>query len=101
MDEVEVQGEDYEEVKDGEKREKPHYAPPDSCNHVVTITHRCNGCDPYLYFTCFHFPSLSLSLSLSIVSYILTTFTKCTYSLSGMLARTKWSIRIPPIKGDN
>jgi hypothetical protein len=48
MEGVEVQGEDYEEVKDGQKREKPHHAWPDSCNYVVTITERCNDCDPYL-----------------------------------------------------
>lgn len=66
MDGVEVQGEDYEEVKDGQKREKPRHAWPDSCNYVVTITERCNDCDPYLDdvrdFTV-HFLSLSLSVS--------------------------------------
>lgn len=69
MDGVEVEGEGYEEVKDGKKREKPDHALPDSSNYVVTITERCNDYDPYLDalldFTT-HFLSLCLSASLSL-----------------------------------
>ena len=49
MERVEVPREHGEEVKDGEEEEEPNHSSWDPCNYVVTITKRCDGCDPYLY----------------------------------------------------
>ena len=49
MESVEVTREESEEVKDGEEGKEPHHASWDHpCNYVVTITKRCDDCDPYL-----------------------------------------------------
>ena len=79
IDRVDVTREHGEEVKDGEEEEEPYHSSWDPCNYVVTITKRCDDCEPYLHEVLdfrIHFFFASLSSSDQVAMTMIYTLMK-------------------------